>query len=49
MNVKIVFLYNNIKKTIYMIQFTNFEIKNKKNKICKLIKTLYDLKQFSKI
>ena len=31
------------------MQFIKFEIKNKENKICKLIKTLYDLKQFLKI
>ena len=49
MNVKIVFLYNNIEKTIYVMQFTNFKIKNKENKVYKFIKALYDLKQFSRI
>ena len=44
MNVKIVFLYNNIEKIIYIMQFIRFKIKNKKNKIYKLVKTLYDLK-----
>ena len=49
MNVKKKFLYDNVKKIIYIMQFTNSKTKNKKNKICKLIKTLYDLKQSSKI
>ena len=44
MNVKIVFLYNNIEKIIYVMSFMKFKIKNKKNKIYKFIKTLYDLK-----
>ena len=44
MNVKIVFLYNDVEKTIYVMQFMRFKIKNKKNKIYKLMKTLYDLK-----
>ena len=44
MNVKIAFLYDNVEKTIYVIQFMRFEIKNKENKVYKLIKTLYDLK-----
>ena len=29
-----------------MMQFMNFRIKNKKNEMCKLVETLYDLKQF---
>ena len=36
MNIKIVFLYNDIKKKIYIIQFTKFKIKNKKKKIINL-------------
>jgi hypothetical protein len=47
MNVKIVFLYDKIHKKIYVAQFTDFE--QNVNQICKLNKTLYDLKQFSRI
>jgi hypothetical protein len=47
MNVKIVFLYDKIHEKIYVAQFTDFE--QSVNQICKLNKTLYDLKQFSRI
>ncbi len=47
MNVKIVFLYDKVHKNVFVVQFTNFE--QKINQICKLNKTLYDLKQFSKV
>jgi hypothetical protein len=47
MNVKIVFLYDKIYENVFVVQFTNFE--QKINQICKLNKTLYDLKQFSKV
>jgi hypothetical protein len=47
MNVKIVFLYDKIYEKIYVAQFTDFE--QNVNQICKLNKTLYDLKQFSRI
>ena len=49
MNIKIIFLYDDIEKIIYMMQFMKFKIKNKKNKIYKFVKTLYDLKQSFKI
>ena len=49
MNIKIIFLYDDIEKIIYMMQFTGFKIKNKENKVYKFIKTLYDLKQSFKI
>jgi hypothetical protein len=47
MNVKIVFLYNKIHENVFVVQFTSFE--QRINQICKLNKTLYDLKQFSKV
>ena len=42
MNVKTVFLYENIEENIYIKQLTDFNIDNL---VCKLKKTLYDLKQ----
>ena len=44
MNIKIVFLYDDIEKIIYIMQFIKFEIKNKESKVYKFIKTLYNLK-----
>ena len=46
MNVKIAFLYNDIDFDVYLFFFENY---NAKNKICKLCKTLYDLKQFFRL
>ena len=47
MNVKIIFLYNDIQKNIYIQQFDDF---NKNNiKVCKLNKIFYNLKQSFKI
>ena len=40
---KIVFLYDNVKKVIYVIQLIRFEVNNKR-KIDRLKKTLYNLK-----
>jgi hypothetical protein len=47
MNVKTTFLYDKIHENVFVVQFTKFE--QEINKICKLNKTLYDLKQFSRI
>jgi hypothetical protein len=47
MNVKTIFLYEKIHENVFVVQLTKFE--QEINKICKLNKTLYDLKQFSKI
>jgi hypothetical protein len=47
MNVKTIFLYDKIHENVFVVQFTKFE--QEINKICKLNKTLYDLKQFSRI
>jgi hypothetical protein len=46
-NIKIVFLYEKIHENVFVVQFTSFE--QRINQICKLNKTLYDLKQSSKI
>ena len=46
-NVKIVFLYDNVQETIYVRQLDNF---NKNDiKVCKLNKILYELKQSLRI
>jgi hypothetical protein len=47
MNVKTTFLYDKIHENVFVVQFTKFE--QRINKICKLNKALYDLKQFSRI
>jgi hypothetical protein len=47
MNVKTVFLYDKIHANVFVVQLTKFE--QEINKICKLNKTLYDFKQFSKV
>jgi hypothetical protein len=47
MNVKTFFLYDKIHENVFVVQLTKFE--QEINKICKLNKTLYDLKQFSKM
>ena len=44
MNIKTAFLYGDVEKTIYMIQFMRFEVKGKKSKVYKFMKALYDLK-----
>lgn len=46
-NVKTIFLYKNIKKNIYIEQFTSYNIDD--ILICKFKKTFYDLKQFSRV
>jgi hypothetical protein len=47
MNVKTTFLYDKIHENVFVVQFTKFE--QRINKVCKLNKTLYDFKQFSKV
>jgi hypothetical protein len=47
MNVKIAFLYKKIEKNVYVMQSIDFE--QNVNQICKLNKTMYDLKQFSRV
>ncbi len=47
MNVKMIFLYEKIEKNVYVVQSIDFE--QNFNQICKLNKTLYDLKQFSRV
>ncbi len=44
---KMIFLYDKIHENVFVVQFTKFE--QEINKICKLNKNLYDLKQFSKV
>ena len=44
MNMKIAFLYEVVKKLIYIIQPTGFKLKRYFNKICRLKKILYGLK-----
>ena len=44
MNIKIVFLYHNIKKKFYIKQFIKYILKKYLNKICKLNKIPYNLK-----
>ena len=48
-NVKIAFLYNAVKKLIYIYQLINFKSQKYPNKICKLNKVLYDLKQSPRV
>jgi hypothetical protein len=47
MNVKTAFLYDKIHENVFVVQLTKFE--QEINKICKLNKTLYDLKQSSRV
>jgi len=44
-NIKTAFLHSNLKEEVYVIQLNEYE--KKKEKICKLKKALYELKQFS--
>ncbi len=45
MNVKMTFLHSDLKEEVYMIQLTEYE--KERDKICKLKKVLYKLKQLS--
>jgi hypothetical protein len=47
MKVKTTFLYDNILENVYVVQFTNFD--QNVNQMCKIYKTLYDLKKSSRI
>ena len=44
MDVKTVFLNGDTEETIYMVQLENFESKESKHLVCKLNKSIYDLK-----
>jgi len=44
MNVKTTFLHSDLEEEIYMLQPEGFGVKGKENFVCKLKKTLYDLK-----
>ena len=48
MNVKIVFLNGELVEEIYMNQLDEFIVHGQENKVCKLVKSLYGLKQASK-
>ncbi|KAE8683046.1 hypothetical protein F3Y22_tig00111220pilonHSYRG00128 [Hibiscus syriacus] len=45
LDVKTAFLHGNLEEEIYMLQPEGFEEKEKKNLVCRLNKSLYDLKQ----
>jgi len=45
MNVKMTFLHSDLKEKVYVIQLNEYE--KKKEKMCRLKKALYKLKQFS--
>ncbi len=45
MNVKMTFLHSDLKEEVYVIQLNEYE--KKKEKMCRLKKALYELKQFS--
>jgi len=44
-DVKAVFLNGDIKEEIYMVEADNFEAKSSQHLICKLKKSIYNLKQ----
>jgi hypothetical protein len=48
MNVKTTFLNGELKEEIYMIHPDGFVVKGQEEKVCKLLKSLYDLKQAPK-
>jgi hypothetical protein len=48
MSVKTTFLNGELKEEIYMIHPDGFVVKGQEEKVCKLLKSLYDLKQAPK-
>jgi len=48
MDVKIAFLNGELEEEIYMSQLEGCEVPGQENKVCKLRKSLYDLKQVPK-
>jgi hypothetical protein len=48
MDVKTAFLSGELKEEIYMTQHDGFVVKGQEDKVCKLVKSLYDLKQAPK-
>ena len=45
-DMKTAFLNGELKEEIYMAQSEGFVVPNQNKKVCKLIKSLYELKQF---
>jgi hypothetical protein len=48
MDVKSTFLSGDLKHNVFMSHIEGFDVKGQENKLCKLIKSLYDLKQASR-
>jgi Reverse transcriptase (RNA-dependent DNA polymerase) len=48
MNVKIAFLNGNLEEDVYMIQPTGFEDPKNARKVCKLLRSIYGLKEASR-
>ena len=45
MDVKLAYLHGVLKEEIYMEQLEDFVAKGKENKVCRLMRSLYGLKQ----
>ena len=45
MDIKIAYLYGELKEKIYMEQQEGFVVKGQEKKVCKLVKSIYGLKQ----
>ena len=45
MDVKIVFLNENLNEEVYMEQPEDFKVASKEHMVCRLLKSIYDLKQ----
>ena len=48
MDVKTAFLNGYLDESIYMVQPDGFKVKDQENKVCKLLKSIYGLKQASR-
>lgn len=48
MNMKTVFLNDDLEEDVYMRQSQGFVANDKSHKVCKLRKSIYELKQFSR-